>query len=83
MSLANCDLGASPTLQPKTLKPARMSPLHQARTTGLRTQKKKWIWIAQWLKFKLEIIRLQGSYTQICKIKEAVSFSDYLHDLVH
>jgi len=40
MSLASCDLGASPTLQPKSFK-VKMSPLMHARNLALRDNRNK------------------------------------------
>ena len=42
VNLTTCDLGASPNLQPKVLKPynQRASPLMQARGTELRQKNK-------------------------------------------
>jgi hypothetical protein len=41
INLTTCDLGASPNLQPKVMKPYRSSPLQQARQTELRKKAKK------------------------------------------
>ena len=42
VNLTTCDLGASPNLQPKVMKPYRSSPLQNARTTELnKLQKNK------------------------------------------
>ena len=40
VNLNTCDLGASPTLQPKVMKPYRTSPLMNARETELRKKTK-------------------------------------------
>ena len=44
VNLNTCDLGASPNLQPKVMKPYRRSPLQEARQNPIRNayKGKKW-----------------------------------------
>ena len=40
VNLANCEIGNSPNLQPKVMKPYKYSPLQHARQTELRKVQK-------------------------------------------